>query len=323
MRALFGKFNSQDVYCYTLRQGNLEVSILTYGGIVQSIRYPDKQGNPLSIALTRESVEAYQNGDGYYGAIIGRLGNRIENGQFTLNGKTYHLTQNEGNNTLHGGKSGFHDKLWEVLSESETQLRLRYISPDGEEGFPGTLQAIVTYTLENEGLRIDYEAQCDQDTIVNLTNHTYFNLHGIDKTTEGLLLSIDADQITPVDEKLIPHNTFLAVENTLYDFRTPRPFRTDLSQDPVLNKRGCYDENFVLNGEGLRKIATLSSSESGISMDVWTDQPGMQIYTGNPNGIALETQNFPNAIHCDRYPSPILKKGELYKTTTIYQLKKI
>ena len=179
------------------------------------------------------------------------------------------------------------------------------------------MQTKVTYTIEEDGLHIDYEAVCDQDTIVNLTSHAYFNLHGIEETTDGLLLSIDAEKITPVDEELIPHNTFALVEGSEFDFRTPRSFVGE-----NVPPRGCFDENFVLNGSGLRTVATLLSPKTGIQMDVKTDQPGMQIYTGNPHGIALETQNFPNAIHCDNYPSPILKKGEIYKTTTIYQFKK-
>ena len=317
MHMIFGQLGNQNIYKYTLQKGNLKVDILNYGGIVHGIYYPDKNGVIRSLALQKATLEAYQTEGGYVGALIGRVGNRIEGGCFTLNGKSYDLPKNEGNNTLHGGKESFDRKIWNVLSEQDDQLVLFYESADGEEGFPGNLKTKVTYTIEEDGLHIDYEAVCDQDTIINLTSHAYFNLHGIEETTDGLLLSIDAEKITPVDEELIPHNTFASVEGSEFDFRTPRSFVGE-----NVPPRGCFDENFVLNGSGLRTVATLLSQKTGIQMDVKTDQPGMQIYTGNPHGIALETQNFPNAIHCDKYPSPILKKGEIYKTTTIYQFKK-
>ena len=308
------------VTLYTLKNAKIEADILTYGGTVAAIHVPDKEGNFVNVALTHENLTDYAHKPGYVGALVGRFGNRIGDATFSIDGETYTVSANEKGNCLHGGLEGFDKKHWTVDSVTETELTLSYVSPDGEEGFPGNLEVTVTYSLTEEGgLRISYQAVTDKDTTVNLTNHSYFNPNGEGSTTEGLLLTIDADAITKVDEALIPHGEITPVEGTLFDFRQERPFICDLSADPVLGKRGCYDENFVLSGEGFRLVSTLYSEKTGILMETYTDQPGMQIYTGNKKGIALETQNFPNAINCPNFPNAILRVGDTYHTETEYR----
>lgn len=273
-----------------------------------------------SVVMKRKDLDGYVNGVGYVGAIVGRFGNRIENGKFVLNGTQYQLSQNEEQNTLHGGKKGFDKKVWKVLDFSQNSITMFYQSPDGEEGFPATLDTTVKYSLtEDNQLLMEYFATSDNDTIINLTNHSYFNVNGDHNSTENIKLQISADKITVVDDKLIPHGEFLDVKGTLFDFNEQRPFICDLSSDATLSKRGCYDENFVLKGEGYRKIAQISSELTGIVMEVFTDQPGMQIYTGTKSGIALETQNFPNSINCANFPSPILRKSQTYTAKTSYK----
>lgn len=316
----FGSIDGVQVEKFTLTNGNLEADIITYGGALTALRVKDKAGKVQNVVLGHETLEQYRTMGGYWGALVGRFGNRIENASFELNGVTYRVGANENGNSLHGGFSGFDKKIWQAVALADNKLELQYLSKDGEEGFPGNLEVTVTYTLtEENGLVIDYRAVSDKDTVINLTNHAYFNVHGVENTTKDLQLQILADAITAVDEKLIPHGELVDVTNTLFDFRTKRPFVCDLSADEVLHKRGCYDENFVLQGQGFRKVAELSSRETGITMQVITDQPGMQIYTGNPNGIALETQNFPNAVNCPNFPSAVLKAKEQYHTVTEYR----
>lgn len=315
----FGWVEGVEVFKYTLTNGTLEADIITYGSTVTSIRFPDKNGSPTEVALGWQTLEEYQTKPGYLGAIVGRFGNRIENARFTLNGVEYQVGANEAPHSLHGGFHGFDKKIWEATPVGEDTLICHYLSPDGEEGFPGNLDVTVTYSVSAEnGLVIEYQAVSDCDTIVNLTNHSYFNLSGAGSSTDELLLQILADRITPTDEKLIPHNEYRSVENTVYDFRTASPFIKDISSVPILKARGCYDTNYVLCGDGFRKVAGLYSPVTGIGMDVYTDQPGIQIYTGNKKGIAMETQNFPNAVNCPDYPSCVLPAGACYSTKTAY-----
>ena len=311
--------DGKTVALYTLKNEKIEADILTFGGTVTAIRVPDREGNFVNVALSHENLTDYAHKRGYVGALVGRFGNRIGGAKFTIDGTEYSVSVNEKGNCLHGGLKGFDKQHWKVLSAKETKLVLSYLSPDGEEGFPGNLEVTVTYSLTESGLLIDYKAVTDKDTTVNLTNHSYFNPNGQGDTTDGLLLTIHADAITKVDEELIPHGEFTSVEGNLFDFRKARPFICDLSFDPVLGKRGCYDENFVLSGEGFRCVSTLYSAKTGILMQTYTDQPGMQIYTGNKKGIALETQNFPNAINCPNFPSAILRAGDTYETKTEYR----
>lgn len=318
--SVYGYVNDVPVYQYTLQNGLMKASVITYGATLTELWVPDAEGNARNVVLGYPSMDAYLSGTGYYGAVLGRYGNRIEKGQFSLDGKTYKVGCNEGENSLHGGHKGFDKQIWQVQSWEGDAITLSYCSSDGEEGFPGNLTVQVRYALTQEqGISIAYTAVSDAKTVVNLTNHSYFNLNGTKNGQEDVELWIDADSITPVDEQLIPHNTYRSVDGTLFDFRSPKGCLQDWSQEPALMQTGCYDHNFVLNGAGMRTVARVTSGKSGISMDVITDQPGMQIYTGNPGGIALETQNFPNAVNCPNYPSAVLEQGAQYKTTTVYR----
>ena len=318
-KQLYGKINGENIYSYTIKNANLTMSVINYGAIMTDLSF-DNDGKQINLVLKHNSLEEYANTKVYYGSTVGRFANRIEKGAFTLNGIAYQLAQNEGENTLHGGIEGFNRKVWQVKELTTNSITLFYQSADGDQGFPGTLDVSVKYTLTDDNqVKIDYLATTDKDTIVSLTNHSYFNVSGTENTTDGILLFIDADNITPADEKLIVHGDYLKVDGTLFDYRKQSPFIKDLSSDKTLGARGCYDENFVLNGSGYRKVAHTLSLITNLKMEIYTDQPGMQIYTGNPHGIALETQKYPNCINCENYPSPILRKGEEYKTTTAYK----
>lgn len=319
--SVYGNIEGKEVIKYTLTNGKMEADVITYGATLTALRV-NKNGKVINTVLGYDSLEGYQRGTAYYGAVIGRFGNRIENARFVLNGKEYKVGANEKGNSLHGGFKGFDKQIWDTRVISDNALELSYLSVDGGEGFPGNLKVTVKYTLtEENALAIEYNAVSDADTVVNLTNHAYFNVDGVENTVEGLKLQILADKITPVGKDLIPHGDFREVEGTLYDFRTPREFICDLSAEPILSERGCFDENFVLVGSGERLVATLFSDKTGLDMSVYTDQPGIQIYTGNPHGIALESQNFPNCVNCPEYPSAVLKKGETYHTVTKYLFK--
>lgn len=315
----------------------MEVSITNYGGIVTSIKVPDKNGNIENVVLGFDDLEKYKAGHPFFGAIAGRYANRIANGRFELNGEVYELSTNDGENHLHGGEEGFDKKLWDAeVNEDENSVTLSYLSPDGEEGYPGNLEVYVTYTLTDDNeLRIDYHATTDKPTVVNLTNHSYFNLSG--DPSRGILdhlLTIQADRYTPVNEGLIPTGELQPVEGTPFDFTEPEYIGARIDSIPP-----GYDHNFVLNnpGSGLRKIATVEHEESGRIMEVYTDQPGVQFYTGNfldgslmdrqgqpieqYAALCLETQTFPDSPNKPDFPSPVLNPDETYETTTIYQFK--
>ncbi len=317
-KRVYGILETEEVFCYTLSEKDIEVDVVSYGGIIADIRVPDKEGRMTSVVLKKDGLDAYRSDTAYVGALVGRYANRIAGGGFTLNGVFYPLTKNEGENTLHGGKGGFHRKNLKEEALTDHSVTLLFDSPDGEEGFPGHLTGGVTYSLSPSALSIEYKALCDRDTYVSLTNHTYLNPHGEGKPTEGLLLSISADAYTPVDAALIPTGEIRSVAGTPFDFRSARPFLGDLSGDEMLAKRGCYDENFVLSGQGLRRAATLYSPESGIEACLLTDRAGLQIYTGNPYGVALEPQAFPNACNEKAFPTPLLRAGTLYTASTLY-----
>ncbi len=315
----FGTINKTPIYTYTISSSKLKIKVINYGAtIVDAVYFKDKNTS-INVVLKYNTFQEYINQKAYYGAIIGRYANRIEGAKFTLNGKEYRLKCNENGNQLHGGESGFDKKIWQVEKYSLNSITLSYLSKDGEEGFPSSVKVFVTYTIDDDCFKIDYFATSDGDTYINLTNHAYFNLNGIENKIDGCLLQISADKITKTNENLIPNGEFIFVKDTLYDFNNPRPFIKDLSLDATLFSRGCYDDNFVLKGNGLRKVAYLYSPTTRLKMEVYTDQKGMQVYTGNSYGIALETQNFPNAMNVKEFPSPLLKKQEKYKTTTIYK----
>jgi len=318
---------------YTLKnEAGFEVSVTNYGGAVTSLKTPDRDGNFGEIVLGFETLDEYARCPRYFGALIGRHANRIAGGRFSLNGVEYQLPRNNGANHLHGGFKGFDKRVWDVR-ESEKALHLTYFSKDGEEGYPGNVTASVDYTLLDNELRVDYRATTDRDTIVNLTNHSYFNLRGAGTILDHEL-TLNADHFTPVSEDLIPTGEIKPVEGTPMDFRKAKAIGSDLGK-----VAGGYDHNFVLNNwDGtLRLAARLYEPVSGRALEILTTEPGMQFYSGNfldgsligRNGVAyalytglcLEPQYFPDAPNHPNFPSTVLRPGEAYTQTTIYQFK--
>lgn len=334
--------DGKKVSLYILKNANnASVSITNYGGRVVNLYVPNKDGGLTDVSLSYDKLDSYiEPGDGFFGALIGRFGNRIGKGKFVLDGKTYNLELNDGTNTLHGGTNGFYAKVWNADQVTDKSITLSYISPDGEAGYPGTLNVKVTYTLDdNNSLKIDYEATTDKKTVVNLTNHAYFNLNGEgDDTILDHELMINANTITPVDETLIPTGKLMPVEGTPFDFNTPTKIGDRIDADHQQLKYGKgYDHNWVLNkAKGLQTVATISSPKTGIVMDVITEEPGLQFYSGNfmtgekNNGkggkayglrsaFCLETQHFPDSPNQPTFPSTVLTPGSTYKTSTIYK----
>ncbi len=328
---------------FTLTNSNkVSVDITNYGGIIVSINVPDKKGNMADVTLGHSDFNKYLENPEFFGALVGRHANRIEDAQFELNGRVYELAKNDGKNHLHGGIVGFHNVMWnaEIIQENVSEkLVLTHTSPDGEENYPGKLDVKVEYSLtEQNELVIDYNAVSDKDTVVNLTNHAYFNLAG---HASGDVLNhqiyINADNFTPVNEECIPTGEIKSVKGTVMDFTTLKEFASgfETSDDQILNGKG-YDHNWVLNSKGnLKEIAAeLYHPESGRLMQVFTTKPGIQFYSGNHldnklgkenavyskrTGLCLETQYFPNAMKHKHFPSPVLKAGEKYKHITIYK----
>jgi len=319
----------------------MEVRITNYGGIITSIRVPDRDSNYADVALGHDSLGGYLDGHPFFGAIAGRYANRIGGATFTLDGQTYELAKNNGPNHLHGGLEGFDKKIWgaePIRDDDAVGIRLSYRSADMEEQYPGNLDVEVTYRLSNDNaLRIDYRAKTDKPTVVNLTNHSYFNLAG--HASGDILdheLMIDADYFTPVDSGLIPTGELRPVAGTPFDFREPTPIGARIdTDDKQLRHGGGYDHNFVLNGEGLRRVATVYEAQSGRFLEVLTEEPGVQLYTSNflngtetgkdgavyryRNGFCLETQHFPDSPNQPEFPSVVLHPGDEYRTTTIFR----
>lgn len=343
-KELFGKKPCGcEVYAYTLtNKTGANVKILTMGGILQQLNMPDRDGKLGDVICGFDTVDDYLNGGGYQGALIGRYGNRIANGRFTLNGATYQLAQNSGiSNHLHGGVKGFNQKIWDATpyeKAGECGLILTLTSPDGDENYPGKLDVKVTYTLTDENeLKLHYEAVSDKDTIVNLTNHSYFNLGGY---ASGDVLDdelwVDSDSITEVDENLIPTGKALPVAGTPFDFNKSEKIGARIgADDPQLAFGGGYDHNYNLKTSGKpEKVAELYSPKSGRVMSVITDQPGVQVYAANQmkgdvpfkggvkqeprHAICLETQHAPDSPNHPDFPTTTLKAGEKYDTVTIY-----
>jgi aldose 1-epimerase len=335
----FGKAKEgQPVDLYTLTNASgMTVKITNYGGIVTSLQVPDKNGKFDDVVLGFDTLDQYLEGHPYFGALVGRYGNRIAKGKFTLNGTEYQLAANNGENHLHGGIKGFDKVVWNaemVKKENEMGVKLSYLSKDGEEGYPGNLTAVVTYVLTNDNeLIINYKAETDKPTPVNLTHHSYFNLKGAGNgDILGHLLTIDADRFTPVDEGLIPTGELKSVKDTPMDFTVPKAIGERIDQ-----VKGGYDHNYVLNGwdGSLRLAAKVVEPLSGREMEVWTTEPGLQFYTGNfldgtitgkngkvynkHYGFCLETQHFPDSPNKAGFPSTILEPGEKYTHTTIYR----
>lgn len=333
----WGEVEGKKVYLYTLTnsKGN-SVSITNYGGIITSWLTPDRKGTRANIVIGFDTLTGYLSDHPYFGAIIGRYANRIGDATFTLDNQSYKLAANNGRNHLHGGNKGFDKVVWDVKStlDSIASLTLVYRSADGEEGYPGNLLVEVVYTFTNEDeLLIEYTAQTDKATPVNLTNHSYFNLSGdVRNTILDHQLEIYADAYTPVDSTLIPTGAILPVTGTSFDFTSPHKIGERISE-----VSGGYDHNFVLNRKGitLEKIALLSDSTSGRKLEVYTTEPGIQFYSGNfldgtikANGghilqkhaaLCLETQHFPDSPNKTNFPTVVLKPGEKYKTVTKYR----
>ena len=324
-----------DLYTLTNDQG-LEVSIITYGGAITSLKVPDRNGVLGDIVLGYETLGEYVGNPRYFGALIGRHANRIGMGKFSLNGVEYQLPQNNGVNHLHGGSNGFDKRVWDA-SDDGIVLRLIYLSKDGEESYPGNVTAEVTYKLSENQLSIDYRASTDADTIVNLTNHSYFNLKG-----EGTILdhelTLNADSFTPVSSDLIPTGEIQSVEATPMDFRKGKAIGSEIREAyDQLGFTGGYDHNFVLNDyDGtLRSFGRLAEASTGRVLEVLTTQPGMQFYSGNfldgslvgkkgivyhkYAGLCLEPQHFPDAPNHSDFPSTVLRPGEEYKQTTVFR----
>ncbi len=322
-------------YTLTNDDGNT-VSILDYGGIVQSIIVGGQE-----MVLGCDSLEGYLAPNPGYGATIGRYANRIANARFTLHGVSYSLVPNENGNQLHGGPEGFNSRLWKATpfdSDDATGLRLTYHSPDGEMGYPGTLDVTVTFTWTNDNeLRIDYSATTDKDTVLNLTNHTYFNL-GDKPTILDHTLELRADRYTPVNGQQLPTGELAEVTDTPFDFRTAKPVGRDIASDhPQVSAAGGFDHNFVVSGYdgSLREVAVLRDPATGRSLRTFTNEPGVQLFTtnfptgkyhmrgGTPtpthSGICLETQHFPDAPNQDNFATPLLKKGDTWNSTTVYR----
>ena len=338
----FGKTASGEaVALYTLRnKAGISLAAMTYGGAIQKLETPDRAGRMRDIVHGFESLDGYLKEQPYFGALIGRYGNRIGKAHFSLGGKQYKLAGNNNGNSLHGGIKGFDKVVWaarEVPVEGGAALELRYLSKDGEEGYPGNLAVTVVYTLKDSSeFQIDYKATTDKATVLNLTNHTYFNLAG-----EGTVLQhqirLNADRFTPIDSGLIPTGELRPVKGTAFDFTTPHAIgeRIDAAGEQIQFGKG-YDHNFVLNaGTGpLTLVAEVDEATSGRRLEVWTKEPGVQFYTGNfldgtltgkgrqfvqRSAFCLETQHFPDSPNQPKFPPTVLEPGKTYETSTVWK----
>lgn len=340
-RSPFGTADGRPVELFILTSAQgMEVGLTNFGASLVSWKTPDKEGRLADIVLGYDEVSGYQTYGGYLGALVGRYANRIGNAYFELNGKGYQLAKNDGENHLHGGNVGFSHRVWDVEITGSASVAFSLVSPDGEENYPGTLKVRVEYSLSDEGeLRLDYNATSDQDTIVNLTNHAYFNLKGHDQgTILDHVVTINAEHYLPIDPGAIPLGGPAPVAGTPFDFRTPKAVGAEIDADDEQIKNGSgYDHNYVLNrtGSGLVKAAEVFHPETGRVLEVYTTKPGMQFYSGNHltggnkgkggyiyprrGGLCLETQFYPDSINRPSYPSPILRVGEEYRHTTVFR----
>ncbi len=341
---VYGKTDDgETIQEYTLgNSAGMEVRLITYGGILTSVRVPDRRGRLANVALGFDSLAKYEAGHPYFGAITGRYANRIAGGKFVLDGVEYDLYKQDGSSSLHGGEVGFDKRVWEAR-EVDSAVELSYASPDGEEGYPGKLDVAVGYSVdESNALRIDYAAVTDAPTVLNLTNHSYFNLMGEGEgTIYDHILTLNADRYTPTNASQIPTGEVVPVEGTPFDFRMPKAIGPgQRSADPQILMAMGYDHNFVLNREGLSGgelgfAARVYEPRSGRVMEVWTTEPGVQFYAGNvldstlvgtsgrlyrqSDGLALETQHFPDSPNQPHFPSTVLRPGERFESTTVYR----
>lgn len=336
MKKSFGTLPSgQQASLYTISRGGITASVSDYGAHLVSLLVPDRNGVSADVVLGYDDANGYRTGNCFFGTIVGRSANRICNSSFSLNGQQICLTPNENENNLHSGPDFYHLRMWQVVSCDRFSIKLRLESPDGDQGYPGNAVIDVTYELdENGGLHILYEAHCDQDTVFNLTNHSYFNLAGHDQTDRcmGQHLTLHASRFNADDALNIPTGELRQVEGTPFDFRSAKPIGRDISEDyDQLHLQGGYDHNFLLDAS---ECAILEAPDHCRTMVVSTDCPGIQFYSGNyivdeagkggihytkRSGICLETQYYPDALHHSDWPQPITKAGTPYRSETIYR----
>ena len=335
----------QEASIYTISAGSISAEILDFGAALYAFKRPDKSGKLVDMILAPATLEQFVDGGRYFDVVCGRYANRISDARFELNGKVYELVKNNGKNHLHGGLTGFSRRVWTVKEHTESSITLGHFSPDGEDGYPGDLDTSITYTVREDGsLELYYEAKAGGDTIVNLTNHAFFNVAGHDHgTINDLLLRVDAQQYIPTDDGGIPLESFAPVEGSPYDFRTPKAVGLEIEADhEQIRFGGGYDQCFVIDGKpvgelyGLpvRECAALYSDVTGITMTVITSEPGVQLYTANGiggdagkdgavyarrGGLCLEAANFPNAVNRPDYPKAVLRAGEVYRQATCYR----
>ena len=346
-KSFYGKTKDNkkiDLYSFKNENG-MQVDIINYGGIITSLKVPDKNGETEDIVLGYNKLEDYINENPYFGSIIGRYGNRIAKGKFNLNGNQYTLATNNDENHLHGGNIGFDKVIWEAetkINSNSSSLILKYLSRDMEEGYPGNLYTTVTYKITNDNsVEIKYEAQTDKTTVINLTQHSYFNLSGdFNQSILNHKVKINANQFLPVNKSLIPTGNKLNVSMTPFDFRNYKEIKKDINADDLqLNYGNGYDHCWVLNDykNGYRLVASAFHEESGRLMEVYSDQPGLQFYTGNfldgslpqkeegfydfRSGFCMETQHFPNSPNQPDFPSVTLNPNEKYYSKTSYKFK--
>jgi len=331
----WGFADGYKTYLITLKNENgMSVSLTNYGGAIVNLCVPDKNNGFTDVMLGYDDLNGYLNGKSFQGALVGRYGNRIGGAKFTLNGKEYNLYKNNGENNLHGGRVGYNKRIWNIhgISDGESPcVAFSYVSPDGEENFPAELKIIVRYVLTAENsLKIEYSAISDGDTIINMTNHAYFNLGGYDaKDILNTKMQMFADSYTPVDDALIPTGEITSVKGTVFDFTSPKLIGDDAMKIDI----GGYDHNFVLGEPGIRRKAAIASNpDTGIEMTTYTDMPAIQLYIGlnlgepgkkglqmgKYSGFCLETQYSPNTPNLPDFPQCTLKKGEEFRSTTEY-----
>ena len=330
-RRFFGTTaDGREVTCYKITaESGMEAEILDYGATVRTLTVPDKKGNMVDVVMGYDTIEEYEKNDGYLGATVGRFANRIKDGKFSLNGKEYTLALNDGKNHVHGGNVGFNKYIWNA-KEIADGVEFSIVSPDGDEGYPGTLNLKTAITLKDGALSFEYTAVSDKDTVINLTNHSYFNLNG-GGSIHGHLLTVNADSFTLNGEGCLPTGEIVPVENTAMDFRTEHTIGERADSDcPSVKLCGGYDSNFCLSGS---PAVVARSEESGIVMTVTTDEPGVQLYTSNMTSerrvkggktfgrrmaFCLETQHYPDCVNHPEWPSCVIKAGEEHKTKTTY-----
>ena len=328
----------EEARLFTIQNGKgMEIKVSDYGAALVQVRVPDKEGRLLDVVLGYDDVQGYEAGNAFFGATIGRVANRIGNGEFQLGGRTYELTRNDGQNTLHGGRDFYNKRIWKTGKTGEDHVEFLLDSPSGDQGFPGNVKISVTYTLTKDNeIKIQYRAVPDADTLINLTNHSYFNLSGhASGTVLAQEVMLDADAYARADSQSIPTGEIVPVSGTPMDFRQLKPIGAEIDEAyEALEFGKGYDHNWVLNKKGYRKAAFMRSKESGIAMEVYTDLPGLQFYTANfvdhekgkegavynmRQAACFETQYFPDAVHKDHFEGPEVKAGEIYETQTAYR----